>query len=185
MTATGAPSATERRGPARLLAAGFAFGAATFAVALLGSTATSAGQDWYDRLDKPAFTPPDATFGIVWTVLYAAIALSGWLAWRAGPTVAGSADGPAAAADPPDQSVATPTIAWACQMVLNLLWTVVFFGLRAPWAGVFVIVALLAAIVVTIELDRRVSTWAAALLVPYLAWVGFASALTVGVAVMN
>lgn len=100
--------------------------------------------------------------------------MAGWLAWRAGattPTTDGARD--------------APTVAWAFQMALNLLWTVVFFGLRAPWAGVIVIAALLAAIVVTIELDRRVSLLAAALLVPYLAWVCFAAALTVGVAVMN
>jgi tryptophan-rich sensory protein len=159
-----------------MVLAALAFAGATLAAAVLGSVATRAGQDWYDRLDKPVFTPPDATFGIVWTVLYVAIAVSGWLAWRSGATMTRRPD---------DASATAPTVAWAVQMVLNLLWTVVFFGMRAPWAGVVVIVALLAAIVVTIELDRRVSTSAAALLVPYLGWVGFAAALTVGVAVLN
>ncbi len=57
--------------------------AGTTVAAAIGSVATGSGQDWYDRLDKPSFTPPDATFGIVWTVLYVLIALAGWLTWRA------------------------------------------------------------------------------------------------------
>jgi len=142
------------------------FVGATVAVAGVGSLATSAGMDWYDGLDKPGFTPPDATFGVVWTILYAAIALAGWLAWRA--------------SDDP-----RPTRWWAVQMALNLAWTVVFFGLRSPVGGTIVIVVLLAAIVATVTAAARVSTPAAVLLFPYLVWCGFAAALTVGVTVLN
>ena len=88
------------------LAAGL-FAGVTVAVAALGSVASRSGQPWYDELDKPPQTPPDATFGIAWTILYVLIALAGWLAWRA--------------SDDP-----LPTIAWFAQMALNLAWTVVF-----------------------------------------------------------
>ena len=156
---------TTRR-PAENVIAAVLFAGTTFAAAAVGSVATSGGQDWYDRLDKPSFSPPDATFAVVWTVLYVLIALAGWLTWRA--------------TDDP-----RPTVAWAVQMALNLVWTAVFFGLEAPWPGVVVIVALIAAIVITIVLARRVAPVGALLLVPYLLWVCFATALNIGVAVLN
>ena len=142
------------------------FATVTLAVAVLGSVANSSGTSWYDDLDKPAFTPPDATFGIVWTILYVMIAVAGWLAWRA--------------SDDP-----SPTIAWFVQMALNLAWTVVFFGWRAPEGALVVIAALIVSVTVDVVLSWRVTALAGALLLPYLAWVGFAAALNVGVAVLN
>jgi tryptophan-rich sensory protein len=100
---------------------------ATVAAAALGSVATSRGMDWYQGLDQPGFTPPDATFGIVWTVLCAAIAVAGWLAWRA-------------------TAAARPALWWAVRMVLNLAWTIAFFGFESPVAGMVVIALLLAAV---------------------------------------
>ena len=154
------------RSSAENVIAAVLFAGTTFAAAAIGAVATASGQDWYDRLDKPSYTPPDATFGIVWTILYVLIAVAGWLTWRA--------------TDDP-----RPTVAWAVQMALNLVWTSVFFGLEAPWPGVVVIVALIAAIVITIVLARGVAPVGALLLVPYLLWVCFATALNVGVAVLN
>ncbi|HEU4840617.1 MAG TPA: TspO/MBR family protein [Ilumatobacteraceae bacterium] len=142
------------------------FAIATVAVAGLGSLATSSGMDWYETLEKPGFTPPGATFGIVWTILYVAIAVAGWLAWRASAST-------------------RPTVWWAAQMALNLLWTAVFFGLESPVGGIVVIAALLAAVVMDLRASARVDTTAAVLLFPYLVWCGFAAALTVGVAVLN
>lgn len=142
------------------------FVAVTIAVAALGSLATSRGMDWYDTLDKPGFTPPDATFGIVWTILYAVVAYAGWRAWRAAPTSA-------------------PTVAWGVQMALNLAWTVVFFGLEAPTPALIVIAALILAVAVDVVLSWRVDRVAGGLLVPYLLWCGFASALNIGVVALN
>jgi len=110
---------------------------ATVAVAVTGSIANAGGMDWYDQLDKPGFTPPGATFGIVWTILYVMIAVAGWLAWRA-------------------TTNPRPTVAWAVQMALNLLWSAVFFGLEAPEAGLVVIVVLSAAVAVDLGLSVRV-----------------------------
>jgi tryptophan-rich sensory protein len=142
------------------------FAVATLAVVLLGTVATSSGRDWYDTLDKPSFTPPNATFGIVWTVLYVLIAVAGWLAWRATASPA-------------------PTVWWGVQMALNLLWTAVFFGLESPLAGVVVIAALIAAVAADLQVSSRVSTTAGVLLFPYLIWCGFAAALNIGVLVLN
>ena len=142
------------------------FAVATVAVAGIGAVATSSGREWYDTLDKPSFTPPDATFGIVWTVLYVLIAVAGWLAWRASIGV-------------------RPTMWWAVQMALNLAWTAVFFGLQSPVGGVVVIAALIPAVAMNVREAARVDTTAGVLLFPYFVWCCFAAALTVGVAVLN
>lgn len=146
--------------------AGIIFAIATVAVAGIGGVATSGGMDWYESLDKPSFTPPDATFGIVWTILYVAIAIAGWLAWRAGTS-------------------SRPTIWWGAQMALNLLWTAVFFGLESPVGGTIVIAALIAAVAMDLRESARVDSAAAVLLFPYLVWCCFAAALTLGVLVLN
>jgi benzodiazapine receptor len=157
-----APSRSTRE---RVLA-GVIFGAVTIAVAVLGSVVNQAHMEWYDGLDKPGFTPPGVTFGVVWTVLYVLIAIAGWLTWRV-------------SADP------RPTVAWGAQMALNLVWTLVFFGLEAPEAGLVVIALLIAAVAVNLALSVRVESSAGVLLFPYLVWCGFAAALNVGVAVLN
>lgn len=125
---------------------------------------------WYGELDKPAWTPPGATFGIVWTVLYLLMALAAWHVFRAGPARA---------------DVRTALVLYGIQLVLNLGWTAVFFAAERPGWAVAEILVLLAALVATIAAFRRVSTVAAVMLVPYLAWVAYATALTVGIAVLN
>jgi tryptophan-rich sensory protein len=166
MQATTARPAFSSRSTSRSVLAAVIFAAVTVAVAGVGSIATQGGMDWYDRLDRPGFTPPDATFGIVWTILYVVVAVAGWLAWR-------STD---------DRR---PTAAWAVQMALNLAWTAVFFGLESPWGGLVVIALLIAAVALDIRISARTSTVAAALLVPYLLWCCFAAALNVGIVVLN
>ena len=142
------------------------FGVATVIVAAVGATNTDRGMEWYDELDKPGFTPRGAAFGIVWTILFVVIAVAGWLAWRA-------------TASP------RPTISWAVQMALNLLWTVVFFGLRSPGGAVVVVGLLIVAVVINLQLSAKVLPAAGMLLFPYLVWCGFAAALNIGVVVLN
>ena len=138
--------------------------AATFTVAGLGSLATISNVDgWYADADKPWFTPPSAVFGPVWTTLYALMAVAAWLALRRG----------------------VDLTLWWVQLALNLAWTPVFFAAQWLWGGVAVIVALDVVLALTILRFRRASPLAAALLLPYLAWVLFATALSVGVASMN
>lgn len=149
-----------------------AFVVICLAAAGLGSLFTApqvAAGGWYDTLDKPFFTLPASLFGPVWTVLYLAMAVSGWLVWRG----AGFSRARVAMA------------LFGAQLTLNFLWSVVFFGLRAPGLGLVEIVVLWAAILATILAFRPISRVAALLLVPYLAWVTFATALNAGIWLLN
>jgi benzodiazapine receptor len=131
-------------------------------------TATSV-REWYPHIQKPSWTPPDAAFGPVWTVLYLLMGVSAWLVWR-------SSAGPARR---------RALLIFAIQLALNGLWSLLFFGLRNPgWAAVE-IVLLWGAIVATIVVFARVSRIAAGLLVPYLLWVSFAAALNLAVWNLN
>jgi benzodiazapine receptor len=140
-------------------------------VAGVGGLATSTGVDsWYRTIDKPPWNPPDGVFGPVWTALYVAMAVAAWLVAREGVDL---------------RAVRMALGAYGVQLALNLAWTLVFFGLESPVGGLLVIVALLAAIVATTVLFARVSRPAAWLMVPYLAWVAFATSLNVAIVVLN
>jgi tryptophan-rich sensory protein len=159
-------------GPARSVLGLAVFVVVCFAVAGLGSLLTTpqvADGGWYDTLNKPFFTPPSWLFGPVWSVLYLMIAVSGWLVWHR----RGFAGAPVAMG------------LFVAQLVLNFLWSAVFFGLRAPGLGLVEILVLWAAILATILAFRPISSLAALLLVPYLAWVTFATALNAGIWVLN
>lgn len=134
------------------------------AVAYLGSLATTSNVDgWYRDADKPPFNPPNWLFGPVWSVLYVAMAVAVWLAWKRG----------------------APTGIWWLQLALNLAWTPVFFGMEELWWGLVVIVLLDLAVLATIVVFRRTSQAAAWLLVPYLGWTLFATALNASIAALN
>ena len=115
---------------------------------------------WYRALDRPSWAPPGWVFGPVWITLYTMMGVAAWLVWRS---------------RAPRRRAA---LAWfAIQLALNAAWTPMFFGARSIGGGLIVIVALLVAIIAAIAAYRHVSRVAAALMVPYLAWVGFATAL--------
>jgi benzodiazapine receptor len=139
-----------------------AFVSLCFLVAAAGGvvTAGSVGT-WYVGLAKPSFNPPGWVFGPVWMVLYLMIAVAGWRVWRR--------RGEAGAWD--------ALAAWGVQLALNLGWSVVFFGARMIGAALVEILVLLAAILVTATLFWRIDRVAGWLLVPYAAWVGFATVL--------
>lgn len=132
------------------------FGAANFGAAAVGAIFRPG--DWYKQLDKPRWRPPDRLFAPVWTVLYAMIAVSGWLVWRE----AGFA------------GAAWPFAVYLAQLLLNAGWTPIFFGLRRPDLALAEIAVLWASIAGTIVLFYPVSPAGAWLLAPYLAWVSFA-----------
>ena len=139
-----------------------AFIAINVAVSALGGWATAASVGtWYQGLAKPAFNPPDWIFAPVWGTLYLTIAIAGWRVWRRG---SGQARG--------------ALMVYAVQLALNLSWSFVFFGARLIGPSLAVIVALLAAIVANGFLFWRIDRMAGALLVPYAAWVAFATLLT-------
>lgn len=117
---------------------------------------------WYAALAKPAWNPPNWVFGPVWTTLYVLMGTAAWLVWRQGGFAAQR----------------TALLLFMAQLVLNALWTPLFFGLHSPGLALAEIIVLLVAVSATIHSFRRVSPLAAALLVPYLAWGCFATALT-------
>ncbi|KQZ19740.1 sensory protein TspO [Mesorhizobium sp. Root552] len=139
------------------------FGVATFAAGI-GGIFFRPGE-WYQRLNKPSWRPPDWLFGPVWTFLYATIALAGWLVWRE----AGFGD------------AVLPLSAYGTQLLLNAAWSPIFFGLhRIGWALVDMVLLWLS-IVATIVLFYPIDAAAAAMLVPYLCWVSFALLLNLSV----
>ena len=120
-------------------------------------------RDWYPTLQKPSFTPPDWVFGPVWTVLYAMMGVSLYLASRQREEDA--AVGSAA------------RLLFAVQLMLNALWTYIFFGRRSPGWALVEIMLLWVAIASTALSFSRVSRTAALLLLPYLLWTSFATVL--------
>lgn len=140
-------------------------------VSALGSLATLPNiPTWYEGLVKPGFTPPNWLFGPVWTLLYAMMAYALWriLSFPAGQAGRNSA-----------------VTAFFVQLALNGLWSWAFFGAHSPFAGLVVILALVVAILATIRAFWRLDRAAAYLLVPYLAWVCYATALTAAVWRLN
>lgn len=132
---------------------------------VLIGTLTAPG-DWYAQLSKPAFNPPNWIFGPVWTVLYVLIAMAGWRQFET------------------DRSSAAMKLWWA-QMGLNFLWSPTFFVLQLPWFAFLIIVALLIFIVVFIAWVRNSDRVSALAFLPYLAWVAFATALNLSIAILN
>jgi tryptophan-rich sensory protein len=155
-----------------------AFLASAYAVAALGSIATISQVDgWYADADKVSWNPPSALFGPVWTVLYALMAIAAWLVWRE--------------RERRPAEVRRALGSYVLQLVLNAIWTPLFFGLypvigvAALWIAAIVIVALDVAVLVTMLAFWRVRKVAAVLLIPYWAWVLFATTLNVGIAVLQ
>ena len=144
-----------------------AFLVVVFAVSAVGGlfTASSVG-GWYAGLAKPSWRPPNWLFGPVWTALYAMMAVSAWLVWKR------VGFGPA-------------LLVFAIQLLINGIWSPVFFGAHSLGGGLVVIVALWFGIVGTIAMFWPISLTAALLLVPYLAWVSFAAVLNFAIWYLN
>lgn len=135
-----------------------------------GLFTASAIPTWYAGLQKPSFTPPNWLFAPAWTTLYLLMGLSAFLVWRRG--IASRGVKPALAI-------------FLVQLILNVLWSVVFFGLHSPFGGVLVMVLLWAAILLTMAVFLRLSLAAGLLLIPYILWVTFAATLNVAIWLLN
>ena len=128
----------------------------------LGALATTPEIDgWYKTIEKPSWNPPDYVFGPVWTTLFVMMGIAGWLVWK-----------------PEGFKVAAmPLSLFAVQLALNVAWSWIFFGMHQPgWAFVEIVILWLAIVATTVTFFRR-SQIAGWLMVPYLAWVSFASVL--------
>ena len=127
----------------------------------IGALVTDPG--FYQELNRPAWAPPPWLFGPVWVTLYAMMGVAGWMVWRRGGSM----------------------VMFAVQLVLNAIWTPIFFGAHAIGAAFVVISLLDLAIFATIVGFGRRSQVAAWLLVPYAVWVGFATALNGALWLLN
>ena len=136
-----------------------------------GSLATATGLvTWYPSLVKPFFNPPSIAFPLVWTFLYALLAVAFWRILRLRPEA--GRNGPAIGI-------------FLAQMALNLGWSYAFFGLRSPLAGLLVITLLIVAIALNIRAFLGLDRAAGLALYPYLAWVAFATLLNTAIFVLN
>ena len=132
-------------------------------VGALSSIATqSSVNDWYLTLNKPSFNPPNWIFAPVWTTLYVMMGVAAGIVWGKGFH---------------HIWVKTGLYHFGFQLLLNAMWSLVFFGLKEPFYALLIIIALAILIVLTIKWFNVVSKKAAWLLVPYLLWVLFATAL--------
>jgi translocator protein len=125
---------------------------------------------WYRGLKKPGFTPPNSLFGPIWTILYILMGVAVFLVWREGLNHSGV---PVAF-----------SLFWV-QLALNILWSIIFFGLRSLAGGMALIILLWIMILVTLILFFRVSAAAGGLLIPYLLWVTIASNLNLQIWRLN
>ena len=154
----------------RAASAALGFVVAVAFVAVVGSLATGSSTQSYLAMQQPSWAPPPWLFGPVWTVLYLLIAFAGWRFWLA--------------AGPIDRARPELSI-YAVGLVLNGLWTPLFFTLGLPVAALVDIVVLDLAIVVTMIAFGRRDRLAGWVLLPYLAWTLFATALNSAIVVLN
>ena len=161
-----AASASTNEAPSSWL--GLAGWIAVSAVAgAIGGFASRNATEFYAVLDTPSWAPPGWLFGPVWTTLYVLMGVAAWLVWRARPS---SAD--------VQRARRTGLTLFGVQLVLNALWPWLFFEWRTGAWSFGEIVLLWITIAITAAMFARVRAAAAWCLVPYLAWVGFATALT-------
>lgn len=125
---------------------------------------------WYATLEKPSFTPPNGVFSPVWITLFVLMGIAAFLVWNKGLS---------------DQRVKIALSIFAVQLILNVLWSVMFFGLRSPLAGLIDIVILWIAISLTVLSFFPISRAAGLLLIPYILWVSFAAVLNFSIWRLN
>jgi len=125
---------------------------------------------WYAGLRKPFFTPPSWIFAPAWITLYAMMGVAVFLVWRE----RGS-----------KEHVNRGLAVFGFQLLLNTLWSVMFFGLRSPLAGLATIILLWFTILWTVHVFKRISSASSLLLLPYLMWVSYAALLNLAIAILN
>lgn len=142
-----------------------------FGVGAIGGTVTSSSvEGWYRTLDKPVITPPDWVFGPAWSILYGLMAIAAWRVWRAAGSIG---DAPLTFA------------LFGVQLVLNLNWSVLFFGSRAIGWALADIAVLLILIIATMTAFWRIDRLAGLLFLPYALWVGYAMLLNLAIWRLN
>ncbi|MDD3421595.1 MAG: tryptophan-rich sensory protein [Methanocellales archaeon] len=127
-------------------------------------------QTWYAALEKPSFNPPNWLFSPVWITLFILMGVSLYLVWSSGAKT---------------RYVKIALTLFGIQLILNILWSIIFFGLKSPFYAFIEIAILWVAILLTIFKFFKISKTAAYLLIPYLLWVSFAAVLNFSIWVLN
>lgn len=143
--------------------------AVSFTAAAVGSAASIQAGPFYTQLIRPEWAPPPGLFGPVWTILYTLIGIAAWLVWRVGGF----------------RAARTALTLFLVQLAVNALWSWLFFGWQRGGLAFADIILLWALIVATLVSFWRIRPLASALLIPYLLWVSFASALNYSVWRLN
>lgn len=143
--------------------------ALSFIVAAIGAAASIQAKSFYGELAQPSWAPPGSVFGPVWTILYAMMGIAAWLVWRSGGFYAHR----------------NALILFLAQLVFNALWSWLFFAWHRGAFAFADIILLDILVAATLILFWRVSVVAGALLIPYLLWILFASALNYSVWQLN
>ncbi len=144
---------------------------ASYGAGLIGSIFTRQSvESWYQTLEKPMLTPPSWVFSPVWILLYTLMGISAYIVWRHTTVI---------------PRVRLALTLFAVQLVLNALWSFIFFGLKAPYAAFFELLLLWLFMVATTYHFWRISIWSGILMVPYHLWVMFAAYLNYGIWLLN
>jgi tryptophan-rich sensory protein len=136
---------------------------------LSGISSGSGDTAWYLSLVRGSLTPPNWVFPVAWTALYLLMGAAAWRVWRRRG----------------QPGVRTALSLFAAQLVLNLAWSPAFFGLESVTLGVLLIVPILVLVALTVMAFRRVDDVAAAMLLPYLLWVAYATAVAWQIWLLN
>ncbi len=140
-------------------------------VGVIGALFTSpAISTWYSMIQKPSFNPPNWIFAPVWTLLFLLMGISLYLVWNKGLNY---------------KRVKVAIFIFFFQLILNTLWSILFFALQSPLLALIEIIILWLAILMTIIIFYRISKVAAYLLLPYILWVSFASVLNFSILIIN
>jgi tryptophan-rich sensory protein len=137
--------------------------------AIGGISTSSSVESWYQTLSKPPWMPPDWIFAPVWSLLYFMMGTSAWIIFR----------------KRVNYDIKVQMVLFLLQLALNLLWSILFFGFQSPSAALVDIFALWAAIFITLKSFSRISRLSGILLIPYLAWVTYASLLNFSIWRLN
>jgi tryptophan-rich sensory protein len=141
------------------------------AAGLIGSVFTRpAIPTWYASLKKPFFTPPSWIFAPVWVTLFTLMGISLYIVWKKGLG---------------RRELRRGVSLFGVQLALNVLWSVVFFGMHSPLYGLIIIVLLWAVLLATVVAFYRISKPAGILLIPYFLWGSFASVLNLAILILN
>lgn len=141
-----------------------------FGASAIGAIFTTPSIDgWYATLNRPSYAPPNWIFGPVWTLLYAMMAVAVWMVWKTEVT----------------RFRRVSLVLFLVQLILNVLWSGLFFGLQNPFLAFWEILLLWGLILATTISFSRVSKPASGLMIPYLLWVSFAAVLNYGFWTLN